>query len=847
MKKLVYAACAAGLSAGAIMQAHGEALRLESWKAVSVPVRAPYMNDSINPHDVRFKNADLLGSRFSANLKNLELVTADTAGFMAVPAAADRAMLTSLQTSVRARRFAKGEIKVTSPVAFSLLVDGEKSIDKDSVEDSVGDASSRTASVRLEPERDVILTLRVLSTPTDSVAPVVKVEYIPDDGFDSIALYNGADLKRRLRLTDTQYSNRVGGVRLSHDGRYLLMRQTNSYDEENFRVRTTVTDLNTGRVINSNVPWASEWMPGSNTLYYTEKHGTGYDLFTLDPVTGKETVLAEDIPESGFTWAPDASFLLYTVTDKGIEESGPLRRYATPDDRQPGNRARYNIVRYTPATGVSEVVTYGNHSAILSDISPDGRRILVTTARETPTVRPFYSGCVYELDLETLQADTIVPYGPQFASQGIYSPDGKQVLLTGSPAAFDNLGKNCGDHPIPNDFDMQLYLYNLADKTVKPLSKDFDPSVVDAVWSKADGNIYLVVEEGFDKPLYRLNPHDGKYTRLPLEVPYVSTWTLPADKGDRLVYTGSDFTYSGKCWMLDMRSGKNRLLADPDSERMAEIELGEVQPWNFTSSRGDVIEGYAVYPPGFEPDRKYPLIVYYYGGTSPTAKTFLQPYTPQLFASRDYIVYVLNPSGATGYGQEFSARHVNAWGDYTAQDIIEGVKKFVEAHPAVNPDRVGCLGASYGGFMTQYLQTLTPMFAAAVSHAGISNVASYWGEGYWGYSYNSVAAADSYPWTNPDLYTRHGSLFNADKIDTPLLLLHGTADTNVPIGESIQLFNALRVLGKEVEFISVDGENHFIMDMDKRQSWHNSIMAFFAKYLQDDPRYWNDLWPERKL
>jgi dipeptidyl aminopeptidase/acylaminoacyl peptidase len=210
-------------------------------------------------------------------------------------------------------------------------------------------------------------------------------------------------------------------------------------------------------------------------------------------------------------------------------------------------------------------------------------------------------------------------------------------------------------------------------------------------------------------------------------------------------------------------------------------------------------------------------------------------------------VYVLNPSGTTGYGQEFAARHVNAWGDYTANDIIEGVKKFAEEHSFVNKDKIGCIGASYGGFMTQYLQTLTPIFAAAVSHAGISNVTSYWGEGYWGYSYSAVAAADSYPWNNPELYTKHGSLFNADKINTPLLLLHGTADTNVPIGESIQLFNALKVLNKPVEFISVDGENHYIMDFPKRVLWHNTIMAWFAKYLQDSPQWWDDLYPDRKM
>ena len=149
--------------------------------------------------------------------------------------------------------------------------------------------------------------------------------------------------------------------------------------------------------------------------------------------------------------------------------------------------------------------------------------------------------------------------------------------------------------------------------------------------------------------------------------------------------------------------------------------------------------------------------------------------------------------------------------------------------------------------MTQYLQTRTDLFAAAVSHAGISNVTSYWGEGYWGVGYNAVAAAQSYPWSDPELFTEQGSLFNADKINTPLLLLHGTADTNVPVGESIQLYNALKILGKPVEFIQVDGEDHFVADYTKRTLWHNSIMAWFAKWLQDSPEWWNDIYPEKRL
>ena len=107
--------------------------------------------------------------------------------------------------------------------------------------------------------------------------------------------------------------------------------------------------------------------------------------------------------------------------------------------------------------------------------------------------------------------------------------------------------------------------------------------------------------------------------------------------------------------------------------------------------------------------------------------------------------------------------------------------------------------------MTQYLQTQTDIFAAAISHAGISDHTSYWGEGYWGYSYSEVSMANSYPWSNPDLFVKQSPLFNADKIHTPLLFLHGDADVNVPVGESIQMFTALKFTGARNGFCGCNG------------------------------------------
>ena len=239
------------------------------------------------------------------------------------------------------------------------------------------------------------------------------------------------------------------------------------------------------------------------------------------------------------------------------------------------------------------------------------------------------------------------------------------------------------------------------------------------------------------------------------------------------------------------------------------------------------------------------MIVNYYGGTTPITRDFGGRYPKAFYAAQGYIVYVLEPSGSIGYGQEFSALHVNDWGTIVAEEIMDGVRRFLAAHPFVDPRRVGCIGASYGGFMTMLLTTKTSMFSAAVSHAGISSISSYWGEGYWGYSYNAVAGAESFPWNRKDIFVTQSPLFNADKITTPLLLLHGSADTNVPPGESTQLFTALKVLGREVEYISFFDQNHHILTYNKRILWTKTILAWFDRWLKNEPEWWFDLYPPK--
>ena len=156
-------------------------------------------------------------------------------------------------------------------------------------------------------------------------------------------------------------------------------------------------------------------------------------------------------------------------------------------------------------------------------------------------------------------------------------------------------------------------------------------------------------------------------------------------------------------------------------------------------------------------------------------------------------------------------------------------------------------GASYGGFTTMYLTTHSDIFTCAISHAGISSLDGYWGDGYWGYTYSTNATAYAFPWNRKDIYVDQSPLFSADKAHNPILLIHGTKDTNVPTAQSMQFYTALKLLGKDAELVFVKDADHHVVDYQQRILWNNTILAYFAKYLKDQPAWWENLYPDKNL
>ena len=850
MNKLILKTTKSGLLAAALMasiSASAETIEVKTLKyAGPYAVVQPWMADSVNIKGEAFDLKQLLDSPLSFTLLNKGKEV--SAAQLLADKQQDALHLASFCVSNTQRT--KATIAVEGLEQYRLFVDGEQV-----------EVNGDKAETILTPSQHTVVIKYLTRKNASSDKKSIKL---------AVTAANGAPLsvgdaaaKRAYNIYDVICAPNYPSVSISPNGKFIVVRKTWVDRKGNNHSISELRNTQTNRVM-ATFEESVKWMPSSNKLYFTqkasdssiageEKQDGTLQLITINPLTMEREVLASHLPEGWFQFTPDEKTLIYTLTTEGRKKDPQVYDVKEPEDRQPGWRERSNLAKYDLASGILQPLTFGYHNIYLMDISADSRYLLIGKSEERLTKRPTTLTSFYRLDLGSMNAssattpkvETLIEKG-EFLNSAQFSPDGKSILVSASPEAFNGIGKNVEEGQTPSMIDTQLYLMTLSDKKVRPLTRDFNPNVLSTEWSKVDGNIYFTAEDKDCVHLFQLNPKSGKFTLLKTPEEYIKSFSM-ASSAAEMAFSGQSASNADRLYKMNTKALKSQLVDDLSARELKNVELGECKAWNFVNSRGDTLCCRYYLPPHFDAAKKYPMIVNYYGGCSPTSRMFQSRYPHHVYAAMGYVVLVVNPSGATGFGQKFSARHVDTAGEGVAEDIISSTQAFCDEHAFVNRKKIGCIGASYGGFMTQYLQTKTDLFAAAISHAGISDHTSYWGEGYWGYSYSEVSMANEYPWTNKHLFVDQSPLYNADKIHTPLLFVHGTADNNVPVGESIQLYTALKLLGRPTAMVLVDGQDHHIIDYEKRLKWQNTIFAWFAKWLQDDASWWTEMYGDEKM
>ena len=808
-------AIAALLAAGTVALA-ADTLKVNSFRySGPVTVTAPHSVDSLGTDGKPFGMDSILGTGLSAGALRNAGVRSD------IPASGSALHL--LGFGVENRSFAKIKIGIEGLEHYEASIDGTG---------NGGEALS------LDPgTHEVVIKCLTLE---GEAAPKPEISVVCEAGGPVSIRTDGG---RIYSLDINTRGETCSGLSLSPSGKLLAVEHTNVAPDGSSSRYTEIVRLSDGAAIARSGEMV-EWMPGSDAWYYTREVAGRRELHGFNPLTSTDELVCPDLPEGEFRAVPGGKYLIFDIPKEGPKE-GEVHEILCPDDRQPGWRDRSQLARFDLGTGLMQPLTFGFNSSWLLDISADGSKILFGCSRARLTARPTSLFSVYEMNLETLETKCLVK-DDGFIQGALFSPDGSRILVSGFPEAFGGVGNTTPEGRFPSMVDGQLFVVDCESLEVTPITRDFDPCVLDCVWSRADGNIYLQAEVKDLKKLFRCKPAGWKFEPLGDLEEYEAEFTV-AEGAPVLAYRGESLENGGRVYSVDLRKNSHKMVRDFSSERLEGVTLGKGDGYEFTSSRGDLINCFYVLPPDFDPAQKYPMLVHYYGGCSPSSRYCIGSYSPQYYAAQGFIFLVVNPSGASGFGQEFSSRHVNTAGEGVAEDIIEATQRFCADHPFVDAAHIGCFSASYGGFMTQLLLCKTDIYATGISHAGISDHTSYWGEGYWGYNYSEVSMAESYPWTRKDLYVDRSPLYNADKIHTPLLFLHGSADTNVPIGESIQMFTALKLLGEDTAFVVVDGENHGIREYSKRRQWLRTISAWFSKYLKEDPSWWDELYPPKNL
>ena len=800
-------------------------------------IKTPFMLDSVNNKGEKFSVSSLLQNSNATYdndfIKSNTLTPASTIQIGVADAKNNALYLQNYYYKFSVSEFTTQTLRLYSTDRVKVSLNDNEILSKTTTETELKSEPSLTKEITLVPG-DYTISFSVLLSSEN------KTHYLKFDFTDSTFAPNTKNVVGGLTLDKMLEGRNIYSTEISGSGKYVIEKYYDLSSEGKSDYGYLICqkeDTTLTAIYSSNTYQDVHWLENSDTIYYVEEKNGSRSLCLQTP-NGAKSILVEDLPDGTVSFLRgNNQYIILSQTSKVDKSAADLYHYQMPDDRIPDWRSRTNLVLFNIQTGQIQPLTYGNHNVYFLDYSPKTKTILFMVSYDSIKVRPFVFNSIYQMNLVTFKVDTLVNKDG-FVSSAQYLPNANNVnddiILTASGEAFSRLGTTLKKGVIPNSFNYLLYLMNNETKQIQCLTKGFIPSVK-SVQITDNGRLFFLAENRDSVSFYEYDFKAKKIKHIDLACDVLLSTSCDAN-GENIAFVGqryNDFSFLGlktKDGSLSKRQEK--------SVKEQGLALGQMRAWNF-KYKGTQIDGRLYLPYDFDSTKTYPLIVYYYGGTEPTDRSFQMRYSAYLYTAQGYAVYVINPSGTTGWGEEFAARHVNTWGDRTADEIIYGTKLLCKQHSFLDEKHIGCIGASYGGFMTMLLQTKTDIFACAISHAGISNIASYWGEGYWGYSYSTCATADSYPWNRKDIYVDKSPIFNANKIKTPMLLLQGTADTNVPIGESIQMFNALKILGKDVEYITVKGENHGIVDYSKRTQWQNVIFAYFAKYLKGKNSWWN--------
>jgi dipeptidyl aminopeptidase/acylaminoacyl peptidase len=255
---------------------------------------------------------------------------------------------------------------------------------------------------------------------------------------------------------------------------------------------------------------------------------------------------------------------------------------------------------------------------------------------------------------------------------------------------------------------------------------------------------------------------------------------------------------------------------------LSQVDMSPLESFWFPGALGDKVEGFLVNPPNFDASRKYPVKFLIHGGPQGAwGDDWSYRWNPELFAANGYVVIMINFHGSTGYGQKFVDAINGDWGGAPFEDLMKGLDYAEKTYPYIDKERECALGASFGGYMANWVLGHTDRFKCIVSHDGMFNTVSAWGttEELW---FNNWEFKGT-PYTNPEMYEKWSPRNSAKNFKTPTLVIHGQLDYRLDVSEGFQLFTTLQTMGVPSKMLYFPDEGHWVLKPQNSQLWYKTV------------------------
>ncbi len=364
----------------------------------------------------------------------------------------------------------------------------------------------------------------------------------------------------------------------------------------------------------------------------------------------------------------------------------------------------------------------------------------------------------------------------------------------------------------------------------RKLSAAWDRSISEYVPLPGDTQAIVVAQDLGHKRIFALELDSGKATSLVGD----GTFGHVDVRGDTMVFTRNDLTQPDDIYRATLSGGALTQLTSVNKERLAQIKFGKAEQFSFKGARGDTVYGWIVEPVDKQEGKSYPVAFLIHGGPQGSfSNNFHYRWNPQTYAGRGYAAIMIDFHGSTGYGQAFTDAIRDDWGGKPLEDLQKGLAHAATKYPWIDTKRACALGASYGGFMINWIAGKWPDgFRCLVNHDGIFDQRSmyYTTEELWfpewehgGPYYERQAAYEKH---NPALFVKSWK--------TPMLVVQGGLDFRVPTEQGLATFTALQRRGIESRFMYFPNENHWVLRPNNSLKWHDTVEAWLAKHLDGD-------------